>query len=328
MVSHFPILAPLVGFFLCLPILAQNQVTYWIQPMCDDDQHGQGQFRNAVTEAIWNAGQVAQSLSYQDQTLADPLKWMFGFDYSSVQPGGIYNYNLVWDTFDRIGGMVEVQNREDAIVRIYCDNDSRFKAVDGQGNEVAEPSPTDPAYANHLFLDSENDSILTGNALSCKKTANLGMAQGPPASTQGRINEAYDMYRNGVRPPSTQSPYRVTMTFCHVPALSSKQFIEDSGEGVLTQTSQPYGVDYHGPGRVNGYYQLNIQNKAQTQAPGQRGLDRLITIMNPDSYAYLAAIRRLRGKQLRTSVHPSGSILVLNRDLTLPLEGDWPGSGS
>lgn len=84
----------------------------------------------------------------------------------------------------------------------------------------------------------------------------------------------------------------------------------------------PLGRDFHPwpivAGSVQGYYRSD-----NPLTPGEYLGNRHYTIMNPDSYAYLAALYRLYGKRWSNQRQADGYIR-LGVDRSLNDVGDWP----
>lgn len=121
------------------------------------------------------------------------------------------------DTFDRIGSLTPGPSRLGSVIRIYCDDDRRYRAVGTDGHYLASnPDPADPTFDQTLFYDVDNDSIVQGKTLSCMKTANArGVVY---AHTMEFLNQQYNNWRGGVFPqPSTDLADRTTITVMDSP---------------------------------------------------------------------------------------------------------------
>ncbi|KAF2713164.1 hypothetical protein K504DRAFT_487646 [Pleomassaria siparia CBS 279.74] len=115
----------------------------------------------------------------------------------------------------------------------------------------------------------------------------------------------------------------ITHELAHVPALSSQVMIEPSGsDGAATQMYHPHGIDFHPRGSTSSSGARGYWYATDTQTPGEFLTDRSYTIMNPDSYAYLASMFRLYGKRW-VSQRLTGAFVTLRPDRSLSDVGDW-----
>lgn len=75
---------------------------------------------------------------------------------------------------------------------------------------------------------------------------------------------------------------------------------------------------------VTGYY----RNPPIDDLPGKRLGEPYLTIMNPDSYAYLATLWRLQDKKWVSKLVLAGNVttIKLEKNEKLELVGDWPGA--
>ncbi|KAF1999391.1 hypothetical protein P154DRAFT_601528 [Amniculicola lignicola CBS 123094] len=120
----------------------------------------------------------------------------------------------------------------------------------------------------------------------------------------------------------------LTHELIHNPLISETKYFELSGTGATVGKKVAFGTDSHPPmmdpsiaahagnTRVRGKYFYD-----DTQVPGER-LKAEWAIMNPDSYAMLATLYRLYGKQWNNQRGSDGKI-TLFKDKTLPNVGDW-----
>ncbi|KAF2274566.1 uncharacterized protein EI97DRAFT_460139 [Westerdykella ornata] len=331
--------------FLFLSASAQKY--YWISDGCSND------VKDAVTEVIWVAGRVAESISLKESWLDEPMQWMFGFTTTSSAA------DYVQRTFSRIGALQQTHiDRLSAHVRIYCDNDSRYQAVNLEHQNIDRPSPQTPQFKTTRFYDRDNEAVVLGMSLLCE---DLPDSPGVFAHVLLGIESLYYLLNH--QQHSTQLADRHTMTLCdkmlarnddkrpytwkafakrkvqnlsrlqnisplashvlmhefaHVAFLSEQRLTIDTSRGPL---EEPNGRDSHpvGTNGKNGYW---MPDDTQTLAEKLQDID--WTIMNPDSYAFLATIHRMRDKKW-IPYRNDKKFIQLKYEDSLPLKGDWPG---
>lgn len=104
-----------------------------------------------------------------------------------------------------------------------------------------------------------------------------------------------------------------TIQLAHVPMLSEQTFQRQGGNTV----NVPWAIDNHAGVIGSGYYHMN---SGQTPAEVLQNVE--ATIMNADSYSYLLALWRMRGKGWEDTRSNSGHI-TYGRNANLPDPGDW-----
>lgn len=106
----------------------------------------------------------------------------------------------------------------------------------------------------------------------------------------------------------------------HVSFLSEQTISINTAEGAYYDAN---GRDYHPINKADGNNIVGYYLHKDILTPGEMLTNPAWTVMNPDSYAYLATIYRLRDKRWEAYRTDAGYIR-LRENVNLQLKGDWP----
>ncbi|CAI6337083.1 unnamed protein product [Periconia digitata] len=203
------------------PVLSQGP-TYYLDQSCRNRAGFSDIFPEVITAAqqIWDDIPGGATASQHPQ-LNGWLQLFFGTGFGDLEnPNAPYdsNTNKYWTdyiktVYGRMKDMQEITTVRNADIRIYCDGQSRYQAVDQQGNPITSPTPGTLAFNQTLFYDSVNDAASPGEALNCLRNSQRPIG-GPFASANYNIGQNFEILRRNRWAASTQNSQRVTINFC------------------------------------------------------------------------------------------------------------------
>ncbi|KAF2811421.1 uncharacterized protein BDZ99DRAFT_474985 [Mytilinidion resinicola] len=348
--SLIAFLAPAAFIFVFFSSVCAQQ-TYWVDKSCDITHADGTKFTDAIKEVIWVAGRVADAIEAQDDRLEQSFMWFF---YFSVRDRYA---DKVKDTFRRISQLKEEPSgiNKNANLRLYCDNDDRYKlqpgghymdenneSISGRSMLLCWPQPQkdgkDVFYYAHTMYDIDNlwNFVNTGQKSSqlpdrttisfCNRMFTYpGPLKERPFTVRAFAAKELDKLLTQLPKVSPLAFHTILHEFVHVPFLSEQTMTEARDED---NTNVP--VHYQ-----NGIdsFRLHPTDTKDTSGyytgplPGPTLGDPKFVIMNPDSYAYVGFLFRIRDKQwVPYSDGATPPLIRLKKDTSLELVGDWPGA--